>query len=33
MLLGLAVLADRWHIVPRSGQTVLSQIIADATCR
>ncbi|MBO0886076.1 MAG: APC family permease [Acidimicrobiales bacterium] len=27
MLLGLAVLADRFHIGPRSGQTVLSQII------
>jgi amino acid transporter len=33
MLLGLAVLADRWHIGPRSGQTVLSQIIADAVGR
>ena len=33
MLLGLAVLADRWHIGPRSGQTVLSQIIADAIGR
>lgn len=30
MLLGLAVLADRWHIGPRSGQTVLSQIIDKA---
>jgi amino acid transporter len=30
LLLGLAVLADRWHIGPRSGQTVLSQIIATA---
>jgi FtsH-binding integral membrane protein len=28
MLLGLAVLARRWHIGPRSGQTVLSQIMA-----
>ena len=28
MLLGLAVLAHRWHIGPRSGQTVLSQIMA-----
>ena len=28
MLLGLAVLADRWQIGPRSGQTVLSQIMA-----
>jgi len=27
MLLGLAVLARRWHIGPRSGQTVLSQIM------
>jgi amino acid transporter len=27
MLLGLGVLADRFHIGPRSGQTVLSQII------
>jgi hypothetical protein len=33
MLLGLAVLADRWHIGPRSGQTVLSQIIAVAVGR
>ena len=33
MLLGLAVLADRWHIEPRSGQTVLSQIIATAIGR
>ncbi len=28
MLLGLAILAKRWHIGPRSGQTVLSQIMA-----
>jgi amino acid transporter len=28
MLLGLAVLAHRWHVGPRSGQTVLSQIMA-----
>ena len=28
MLLGLAVLARRWHIGPRWGQTVLSQIMA-----
>ena len=28
MLLGLAVLAKRWQIGPRSGQTVLSQIMA-----
>ena len=33
MLLGLAVLADRWHVGPRSGQTVLSQIIATAIGR
>jgi amino acid transporter len=33
MLLGLAVLADRWHVGPRSGQTVLSQIIAMAVGR
>src|SRR5216683_5962457 len=33
MLLGLAVLADRWHIGPRSGQTVLSQIMAAAIGR
>ena len=33
MLLGLAVLADRWHIGPRSGQTVLSQIISVAVGR
>jgi len=33
MLLGLAVLADRWHIGPRSGQTVLSQIISVAIGR
>ena len=33
LLLGLAVLADRWHVGPRSGQTVLSQIIADAIGR
>ncbi len=33
MLLGLAVLARRWHIGPRSGQTVLSQIMADAVGR
>ncbi len=33
MLLGLAVLADRWQIGPRSGQTVLSQIIAAAIGR
>jgi amino acid transporter len=33
MLLGLAILADRWHIGPRSGQTVLSQIMAEAVGR
>jgi hypothetical protein len=33
MLLGLAELARRWHIGPRSGQTVLSQIMADAVGR
>jgi len=33
MLLGLAVLARRWHIGPRSGQTVLSQIMATAVGR
>ena len=33
MLLGLSVLADRWHIGPRSGQTVLSQIMGEAVGR
>jgi len=33
MLLGLAVLASRWHVGPRSGQTVLSQIMAEAVGR
>ncbi len=33
MLLGLAVLARKWHIGPRSGQTVLSQIMAMAIGR
>jgi amino acid transporter len=33
MLLGLAVLAKRWHIGPRSDQTVLSQIMAMAIGR
>ncbi|HWD53635.1 MAG TPA: APC family permease, partial [Acidimicrobiales bacterium] len=33
MLLGLAVLAKHWHIGPRSGQTVLSQIMAMAVGR
>jgi amino acid transporter len=33
MLLGLAVLAHRWHIGPRSNQTVLSQIMGMAVGR
>ena len=33
MLLGLAVLANRWHIGPRSNQTVLSQIMGEAVGR
>jgi amino acid transporter len=33
MLLGLATLAARWHIGPRSGETVLSQIMAMAVGR
>ncbi len=33
MLLGLAVLTARWHVGPRSGQTVLSQIMAMAVGR
>jgi amino acid transporter len=33
MLLGLAVLARRWHIGPRSDQTVLSQIMGLAVGR
>ena len=33
MLLGLAILARRWHIGPRTGQTVLSQIMAMAVGR
>jgi amino acid transporter len=33
MLLGLAELARRWHIGPRSNQTVLSQIMAIAVGR
>ncbi|WP_433087036.1 APC family permease [Dactylosporangium sp. CA-052675] len=33
MLLGLAVLANRWRIGPRSGETVLSQVIAIAVGR
>jgi amino acid transporter len=33
MLLGLAVLAHRWHIGPRSDQTVLSQIMSLAVGR
>ena len=33
MLLGLAILDRRWHVGPRSGQTVLSEIMADAVGR
>jgi len=33
MLIGLAVLARRWHIGPRSNQTVLSQIMGMAVGR
>ncbi len=33
MLLGLAVLAQRWHIGPRSNQTALSQIMSMAVGR
>ncbi len=33
MLVGLAVLAQRWHIGPRSNQTVLSQIMGEAVGR
>jgi amino acid transporter len=33
MLVGLAVLAQRWHVAPRSGQTVLSQIMGLAVGR
>jgi amino acid transporter len=33
MLLGLAILARRWHIGPRSNQTVLSQIMGMAVGR
>ncbi|MFZ0667244.1 MAG: APC family permease [Acidimicrobiales bacterium] len=33
MLLGLAILARRWHIGPRSDQTVLSQIMGEAVGR
>ncbi len=33
MLLGLAVLGERWHVGPRSGQTVLSQIMGMAVGR
>jgi amino acid transporter len=33
MLLGLAVLAQRWRVGPRSGQTVLSQIMGLAVGR
>jgi len=33
MLLGLAVLTNKFHVVPRSGETVLSQIMVDAVGR
>ena len=33
MLLGLAQLTDKFHIVPSSGETVLSQIMVDAVGR
>ena len=33
MLLGLAILARRWHIAPRTDQTVLSQIMGAAVGR
>ena len=33
MLLGLAVLASRWHVAPRAGQTALSQIMGMAVGR
>jgi amino acid transporter len=33
MLLGLAILAKRWQVGPRTGQTVLSQIMAMAVGR
>jgi len=33
MLLGLAVLTSKFHVQPRSDQTVLSQIMADAVGR
>jgi len=33
MLLGLAVLARRWHVGPRSNQTVLSQVMGMAVGR
>jgi len=33
MLLGLAQLTDKFHVVPRSGETVLSQIMVDAVGR
>ncbi len=33
MLLGLAILARRWHIGPRTNQTVLSQIMGEAVGR
>jgi amino acid transporter len=33
MLLGLALLTDKFHVQPRTGQTVLSQIMVDAVGR
>jgi len=33
MLLGVAVLASGWHVVPRAGQRVLSQVMAMAVGR
>jgi amino acid transporter len=33
MLLGLAVLVDKFHVGPRSGQTVLSQLMANSVGR
>ena len=33
MLLGLAVLAKKFHVQPRTGQTVLSQIMGEAVGR
>jgi len=33
MLLGVATLAGRWRVAPRSGQTVLSQVMTIAVGR